>query len=119
MAHFAKIENNIVTQIIVVDNADIQDLEFPASEAVGIAYLQSIGHFGNWLQASYNGKFRKNYPGLGYSYVIDIDAFIPPQPYPSWVLNPATGMWCSPVLYPTDCEFFHWDEKLLTWVKDE
>jgi hypothetical protein len=76
MAHFAKIENDVVTQVIVVDNKDCGDLEFPESEAVGAAFINSIGLPGIWKQTSYNNNFRSKYAGIGDKYDAELDAFV-------------------------------------------
>jgi hypothetical protein len=78
MAHFAKIENDVVTQVIVVDNKDCGDLEFPESEAVGAAFINSIGLPGIWKQTSYNNNFRSKYAGIGDKYDAELDAFVSP-----------------------------------------
>ena len=115
MAHFAKIdENNIVTQVVVVDNKDTSDAEGVEKEHIGAAYLEKILG-GNWKQTSYNGNFRKNYAGIGYTYRADIDAFVPPKPFPSWLLN-ADAQWEAPVAMPTDGQMYSWDEENINWV---
>ena len=122
MANFAQLdENNIVTEVIVVNNETISDLPFPESEPVGVAFLQSL--FGSttfWKQTSYNANFRRNYAGIGYTYDLVLDAFIPPQPYPSWILEEATCSWEPPVPPPsnTGMEIFVWDELTLSWVSE-
>ena len=78
MAHFAKIENDVVTQVIVVDNKDCGDLEFPESEAVGAAFINSIGLPGIWKQTSYNNNFRNKYAGIGDTYNSENDEFVSP-----------------------------------------
>lgn len=78
MAHFARIENNVVSNVIVVANEDCGNLEFPASEAVGQAFIASIGLPGEWKQTSYNGNFRGRYAGIGYTYDAELDEFIAP-----------------------------------------
>lgn len=78
MAHFAQISGNAVTEVIVIANSDIDDLEFPASEPVGQAYIASLGIAGEWLQTSYNGNFRGCYAGNGYTYDATADEFIAP-----------------------------------------
>ena len=78
MAHFAKIENGVVTQVIVVDNADCAGGDFPASEAAGQAFINSIGLAGEWRQTSYNGNFRGKYAGIGDSFDADADEFKSP-----------------------------------------
>lgn len=118
MANFAQLdENYIVTEVVVVNNETINDLPFPESEPVGVAFLQSL--FGSttiWKQTSYNANFRKNYAGIGYTYDPVLDAFIPPQPYPSWLLDTATCQWQAPVPYPDDGKMYIWDEATLSWV---
>ena len=80
MAHFAKVNNNIVTDVIVVANSDCDNLEFPESEPVGQAYIASLGIEGEWLQTSYSGSFRGCYAGIGYTYNPALDQFEPPAP---------------------------------------
>ena len=131
MAHFAQIDsNNIVTQVIVVADADTADAQGNHMESIGIAFCQRlIG--GNWKQTSYNTHggvhslggtpFRKNYAGLGYTYDADRDAFIPPKPYASWVLDESTCLWNAPMPYPTDLgtpdapKRYTWNEQTRTW----
>ena len=116
MAHFAKIdENKIVQQVIVVNNSDCGDLEFPESETIGQSFINSIGLNGVWKQTSYNGNFRKNYAGMGYTYDESRNAFIPVKPYPSYILNEDTCQWESPIPRPNDDKFYDWDEENLTW----
>jgi len=115
MAHFAKIdENNIVTQVVVVDNKDTSDAEGVEKEHIGAAHLEKILG-GNWKQTSYNGNMRKNYAGIGYTYRADIDAFVPPKPFPSWLLN-ADAQWEPPVAMPTDGQMYVWDEENINWI---
>jgi len=115
MAHFAKIdENSVVTQVVVVDNKDTSDAEGVEKEHIGAAHLEKILG-GNWKQTSYNGNFRKNYAGIGYTYRSDIDAFVPPKPFPSWLLN-ADAQWEAPVAMPTDGQMYSWDEENINWV---
>jgi hypothetical protein len=112
MAHFAKIENNIVTQVIVAEQ------DFIDSGILGDPSL--------WIQTSYNTianthpeghPLRKNYAGIGYSYDSVLDAFIPPKPYNSWLLDEDTGQWYAPVDYPTDGNPYSWDEETISWVE--
>ena len=107
MTHFAKIENDTVTQVIVAEQ-DFIDWQ-P----------------GEWVQTSYNTRggqhpegrpLRKNYAGVGYSYDRQKDAFIPPQPFPSWTLNDETCLWDAPVPYPEGEERWLWNEELQNWV---
>ena len=102
MSHFAKIDsNNIVTEVIVAEQ------DFINSGAVGDSFL--------WIQTSYNGNFRKNYAGIGYTYDKTRDAFIPPKPYPSWTLNEDTCLWEAPVPYPNDGNMYEWNETDQQW----
>lgn len=118
MAHFAKLnEHNVVIDVNVVNNSDCDDLPFPQSELVGVAFLtQWSGGYTNWKQTSYNANFRKNYAGIGYIYDATLDAFIPPKPYPSWLLNTQTCQWESPILYPSDGKMYAWDETTQSWL---
>ena len=116
MAHFAKLENNIVQQVIVVSNQDILDENGQESEEKGIAFCSNLLG-GTWIQTSYNGKIRKNYAGIGYKYDVTLDAFIPPQPFASWVLDETTAQWIAPILYPTDGKMYLWDEEKQNWLE--
>lgn len=118
MANFAQLdESYIVTEVVVVNNETIDNLPFPESEPVGVAFCQSLfGLTTIWKQTSYNANFRKNYAGIGFTYDPVLDAFIAPQPYPSWLLNTATCHWEAPVPYPTDGGYYVWDEATLSWV---
>ena len=102
MSHFAKLNNNIVTEVIVAEQ------DFINSGAVGDSF--------NWVQTSYNGNFRKNYAGVGYTYDATRDAFIAPQPFNSWILNEDTCQYEAPVAYPDDDKMYTWDEETLAWV---
>ena len=114
MAHFAKIdENNIVTQVVVVDNKDTSDASGVEKEHIGAAHLEKILG-GTWKQTSYNANFRKHYAGIGYRYDAGLDSFVPPQPYPSWTLD-ADANWQPPVPMPTDGGMYNWNESTLTW----
>ena len=104
MSHFAKLDsNNIVENVIVAEQ------DFINSGLVGDSFL--------WVQTSYNNNFRKNYAGIGFTYDSTRDAFIPPQPYPSWTLNEDTCQYDSPVPYPTDDKMYNWNEDTLAWVE--
>ena len=118
MAHFAQLDaNNIVERVIVVDNDNILDADGNESETVGIAYCQALlGADTIWRQTSYNGNFRKNYAEAGYRYDADLDAFIAPQPFPSWSLNTETCQWEAPKQMPDSDRPYTWDESLLRWV---
>jgi hypothetical protein len=119
MAHFARLnEINKVISVEVVVNEVITDSDGNEQEQVGIDFLtQHNGGVGWYKQTSYNGTFRKNYAGIGYTYDATRDAFIPPQPFPSWTLNEDTCQWDSPVAYPDDDKFYTWDESTTNWVE--
>jgi hypothetical protein len=120
MAHFAKIdfESNIVLDVNVVNNSDVQNLSFPESEPVGINFLVPWNTPNTyWKQTSYNNKFRKNYAGIGYTYDAGRDAFVPPKPFNSWVLNEQTCLWEAPITYPTDGKRYKWDEATTSWIE--
>lgn len=112
MAHFAKVENGVVTQVIVAEQ-DVID----------------SGLFGTgWVQTSYrtvggqhpeDRPLRKNYAGIGYTYDEQRDAFYAPQPFPSWTLNEDTCIWEPPVSFPNDGGIYNWDEDNQQWVKVE
>lgn len=119
MAHFAQLDqNNVVIQVIVVDNKDTSDANGVEKEHIGAAFCERlIG--GTWKQTSYNGNMRKNYAGIGYTYRADIDAFVAPQPYASWILNETTAQWEAPVAMPEDGNPYMWDESSGSWVSPE
>ena len=111
MAHYAKIENGIVTQVIVADNKEWCE--------------KNLG--GTWVQTSYNtmggvhlnngSPLHKNYAGIGYTF--DGTGFAAPQPYPSWTLNQTTWTWEAPTPYPTDDKKYRWNESTTSWVEVE
>jgi hypothetical protein len=119
MAHFAKIDQfGYVAQVIVVDNKDTSDAGGVEKESIGAAFCERL-FGGTWKQTSYNGKFRKNYAGIGYKYDADRDAFVPPKPYASWVLEELTCQWKAPTPMPTDGKKYSWDEATTSWVETE
>lgn len=120
MAHYAFIENNIVTNVIVAEQE----------------FIESLPNKEKWIKTSYNtrgGKhydldtnledngvpLRYNYAGIGFLYDPILDAFIPPQPYPSWILNTKTCLWDSPISYPNDDKFYFWSEEVINWVESK
>ncbi len=118
MAHFAKLDqNNVVLEVHVVHNNELLDENGVEQEQRGVDFLinWSNGYLA-WKQTSYNGTFRKNYAGIGYTYDPQRDAFIPPKPFPSWILNEQTCLWEPPVPYPTDGNLYQWDESMTNWV---
>jgi hypothetical protein len=115
MAHFAELDqNNVVLRVIVVGNADTSDAHGVEKEYIGAAFCERL-FGGTWKQTSYNGNIRKNYAGVGFTYRADIDAFVPPQPYPSWTLD-ANAIWQPPVAMPTDGGMYSWNEETTSWV---
>jgi hypothetical protein len=123
MAHFCKLdENNVVTEVHVVANRDTSDANGVEKEYIGQAFLEKL-FGGTWKQTSYNGNIRKNYAGIGYTYNADIDAFVPPKPFASWLLNEETAQWEAPVAMPADAgtgeppKMYSWDEDAVNWVE--
>jgi hypothetical protein len=114
MAHFAQIENNIVTKVIVVNNEVITDENGNESEQKGIDFCSNLVG-GTWKQTSYNGNIRKNYASIGYTYDEVRDAFIEPKPYNSWLLDEATCQWEAPINKPTDGKDYKWNESIINW----
>ena len=115
MAHFAELdENNTVLRVVVVDNRDTSDKSGVEREHIGCAHLEKILG-GIWRQTSYNATFRKNYAGIGYSYDPQRDAFIPPKPFASWVLDEQSCLWQAPIPAPTDGQQYTWNEDNQTW----
>jgi hypothetical protein len=106
MSHFAELdENNIVIRVLVGDN------NLP-NEGYDW-FIENLG--GTWVQTSYNANFRKNYAGLGFTYDSERDAFIPPKPFESWILDEDTCLWQAPTPYPTDGFTYSWNEAELAW----
>ena len=112
MGHFAKVNNGIVEQVIVAEPEFFE------------TFVDSSP--GEWIQTSYNTHggqhpenrpLRKNYAGIGFTYDRTRDAFIPPKPYASWVLNETTCLWDSPVPYPTDGKRYIWNEVTTSWIE--
>lgn len=115
MAHFAEIDQfGKVKRVIVVSNTDTSDASGVEKEHIGAAFCERL-FGGTWKQTSYNGNFRKNYAGIGYTYDADIDAFVPPRPWASWVLNQDTAQWQAPVPMPNDGQSYQWDEATTSW----
>ena len=116
MSHFAELDaNNVVLRVIVVGNKDTSDASGVEKESIGKAFCERL-FGGNWVQTSYNGNFRKRYAGIGYKYDAALDAFIAPQPYPSWTLD-ANADWQAPVPMPTDGKMYSWDEATQSWTE--
>ena len=115
MGYFAKVVSGKVTEVI---SAEAEFFDTFVDSSPGI-----------WLQTSYNTRggvhtlggtpLRKNYAGIGYTYDSERDAFIPPKPYVSWLLNENTCLWDAPVAMPDDGELYHWNEATLSWVSND
>jgi len=127
MSTFAKIENNIVVKVESVVNEVLQDSNGVEQESIGIEFLRTLYKEPDaiWKKTSYNTKanvhslggtpFRKNHAGIGYTYDEDKDAFIPPKPYPSWILDEETCTWQSPIDMPNSETPLFWNEDNQTW----
>jgi len=123
MAHFAELDDsNKVVRVIVVSNDNV------LNELSGISFCQFLfGDGTNWVQTSYNthrgvhknggNPFRKNFAGIGFSYDSTRDAFIPPKPYDSWILDDFACAWKAPVDMPDDRNEYTWDEDTTSWVR--
>ena len=111
MAHFAKLgTGNIVTAVHVVSN------DVATTEQAGVDFLNDLYKTRDvWKQTSYNKNIRKNYAGIGYTYDQTRDAFIPPKPLDSWILNEDTCLWEPPIAYPSDGKNYEWDETTKSW----
>lgn len=122
MSHFAKVENGIVARVIVAEQEYVDSL------------IETVPGF--WVQTSYNTRggvhyeansntpsadqskaLRKNFAGVGYTYDAGRDAFIPPKPFDSWVLNEDTCLWDAPTVKPEDGKFYSWNEATLSWIE--
>lgn len=101
MSHFAKIENGVVTEVIVAEK------EFIDSGVVGDP--------SSWIQTSYNSTMRNRYAGIGYVYDQELDIFLPPKPFPSWNLNKTLGVWEAPTPSPSPNGGYVWNEQTLSW----
>jgi hypothetical protein len=111
MSHFAKIENGIVTKVIVAEQ-DVIDFGL-----FGAGWVQTSYNTHGGVHANGNTPLRKNYAGIGYAYDSQRDAFIPPQPYPSWTLSEETCLWSAPIPMPIDGKRYAWREETLSWVE--
>jgi hypothetical protein len=123
MAHFAKIGlNGKVLQVQVVKNEVLHDSNGVEQENIGVNFLTQSTGWAVWKQTSYNGNIRKNFAGVGMTYDEDRDAFIPPKPFNSWVLNETTCRWDPPVERPEltqeqidNNNYYRWNEENQTW----
>lgn len=121
MAHFAQLdENNKVVNVLVVSNDDTQNLPFPESEEVGVAFLNSFLPPAAYKQTSFNHNFRVRYAGIGYTFMPELGehgAFVPPKPYDYFVLDVEKCEWVPDVPYPTDGFDYAWRHDIRSWVK--
>jgi phosphatidate phosphatase PAH1 len=123
MAHFAKIGlNGKVIEIQSVVNEVLHDSNGVEQEKIGVDFLTKLTGWAIWKQTSYNANFRKNFAGIGYIYDEDKDAFIPPKPFNSWILNEDTCRWEAPVAKPTltqeqidNNNYYNWNETIQNW----
>jgi len=109
MAHFAKVSNGIVTQVIVAEQ------DFIDTGALGNGWIQTSYNTHGGVHANGGTPLRKNYAGVGFTYDEGRNAFIPPQPYASWTLNEDTCLWNAPIPMPTDGDYT-WDESTTSWA---
>ena len=131
MASFAKIENNIVITVVSVVNDVLKDSNGVEQEQLGIDFLKKLYNEPNavWKKTSYNTyggvhnnngtPFRKNHASIGFTYDSNRDAFIPPKPFNSWVLNENTCLWEAPIDKPEDGNKYRWKEQTLSWQVEE
>ena len=130
MASFAKIGlNNKVIEVLAVNNNELKDSNGVEQEVNGIDFLTKLTGWAVWKQTSYNTHggvhssggtpLRKNHAGIGYTYDENRDAFIPPKPYTSWVLNESTCLWQAPVTMPAteleENQYYSWNESIINW----
>jgi hypothetical protein len=121
MAYFAKLgTGNIIEQVISINNSVITDSNGVEQEQLGVDFINKLYNTRDvWKQTSYNKNFRKNFAGIGYSYDQTRDAFIPPKPFNSWILNEDTCRWESPVAIPTteleNNQDYFWNESIINW----
>jgi hypothetical protein len=125
MAYFAKLNSNsIVEKVISINNAVITDSNGVEQEQLGNDFINKLYNTRDvWKQTSYNNNIRKNYAGIGYTYDQTRDAFIPPKPFNSWILNEDTCRWEAPVAMPEltqeqidNKNYYTWNEETLSWT---
>jgi hypothetical protein len=114
MAHFAKLDAK--NEVVFVTVGRDQDTEGELTLRTGAVYKQTSYNTRGGVHLLGGTPLRKNFAGLGYKYDEQRDAFIPPQPFPSWTLNEDTCLWDAPTPYPTDDQRYYWDEETTSWV---
>lgn len=116
MSHFAKLDENNIVTFVTVGRQEDDGLEAELCERTGDVYRQTSYNTYGGVHALGGTPLRMNYAGIGFTYDEDRDAFIPPQPYASWVLDEDTCLWEAPVTYPTDDNNYSWDENSQNWI---
>jgi hypothetical protein len=119
MAHFAKLDENNIVTFVTVGRQEDDGKEAELCARTGDVYKQTSYNTHGGVHALGGTPLRKNYAGIGYTYDAGRDAFIPPKPYASWVLNETTCLWDAPVAYPDDGKRYSWDEATTSWVEVE
>ena len=119
MSHFAKLDANNVVVFVTVGRQEDDGREDELTARTGDVYKQTSYNTHGGVHALGGVPFRKNYAGIGYTYDAERDAFIPPKPYSSWLLDDDTCLWQPPTPYPDDGGMHAWDEDTLTWVEVE
>lgn len=130
MANFAKIGlDNIVLDVQHIDNINSMTPSGVENENIGCAFLTKIFGHETWVKTSFNTRggvhvlggtpLRKNYAGIGYTYNSQLDAFVPPKPFESWLLNEDTGLWDAPVPPPDSDRIYVWNESDQAWLPNE
>ncbi len=119
MAHFAKLDENNIVTFVTVGRQEDDGKEADLCARTGDVYKQTSYNTHGGVHALGGTPLRKNYAGIGYTYDPVRDAFIPPKPYASWVLNEGTCLWDAPVAYPDDGKRYSWDEATTSWVEVE
>jgi hypothetical protein len=115
MSHFAKLDANNIVVFVTVGRQEDDGKEAELSARTGDRYVQTSYNTYGGVHALGGTPLRKNYAGIGFMYDEVRDAFIPPQPYPSWTLNEDTCLWQPPTPYPDDNDLYTWDEDTQTW----
>ncbi len=119
MAHFAKLDENNIVTFVTVGRQEDDGKEADLCARTGDVYKQTSYNTHGGVHALGGTPLRKNYAGIGYTYDAVRDAFIPPKPYTSWLLNETTCLWDAPVAYPDDGKRYSWDEATTSWVEVE
>jgi hypothetical protein len=117
MSHFAKLDANNIVTFVTVGRQEDDGKEHELYERTGDVYKQTSYNTRGGVHTLGGTPLRKNYAGIGYTYDADRDAFIPPKPYESWVLDEDTCLWDAPVPYPTDGGMYAWDEESGAWTE--